>query len=262
MQRIKTISPSERFIKYVSYMDANIPCKKICSLVLLIAPKDEDIKNKSSNIKYIKKSIPKYKQITEYGKRIIIEADLNYFYYLMEIGREVWIVDNKSVLTKSGKEWIKLLTMQLWCQACEKEVYMFPWIGKLSFNQPQVESAIQILNQEEPGYYSIINKELLNESNEQKIEELMEENELQKKELQDKNKLLQDKDKLLQDKDAKIIELYKELEKYKKSKKNEEDKSLDDICYYGEAKDEDDDEGDDEDYKPEDEEMGDNDDDY
>ena len=51
MQRISTNSPSQRFIKYISYIDANIACKKICSLVLLIAPKDKEIKNNSSNIR-------------------------------------------------------------------------------------------------------------------------------------------------------------------------------------------------------------------
>ena len=148
----------------------------------------------------------------------------------------MWIVDKKSVLTKCGKEWIKLLTMQLWCQACEKEVYIFPWTNNLSFHQPQVEEAIQTLCQDEPFYSSIIEQELSNESNEEKIKELMKENEFQKKELQEKDKLLK--------------EAYKELEKYKK---REEDKSLDDIDYYDDEKDEDDDE----DYIPEDIEMGD-----
>ena len=148
----------------------------------------------------------------------------------------MWIVDKKSVLTKCGKEWIKLLTMQLWCQACEKEVYIFPWTNNLSFHQPQVEEAIQTLCQDEPFYSSIIEQELSNESNEEKIKELMKENEFQKKELQEKDKLLK--------------EAYKELEKYKK---REEDKSLDDIYYYDDEKDEDDDE----DYIPEDIEMDD-----
>ena len=148
----------------------------------------------------------------------------------------MWIVDKKSVLTKCGKEWIKLLTMQLWCQACEKEVYIFPWTNNLSFHQPQVEEAIQTLCQDEPFYSSIIEQELSNESNEEKIKELMKENEFQKKELQEKDKLLK--------------EAYKELEKYKK---REEDKSLDDIDYYDDEKDEDDDE----DYIPEDIEMDD-----
>ena len=148
----------------------------------------------------------------------------------------MWIVDKKSVLTKCGKEWIKLLTMQLWCQACEKEVYIFPWTNNLSFHQPQVEEAIQTLCQDEPFYSSIIEQELSNESNEEKIKELMKENEFQKKELQEKDKLLK--------------EAYKELEKYKK---REENKSFDDIDYYDDEKDEDDDE----DYMPEDIEMDD-----
>ncbi len=59
----------------------------------------------------------------------------------------MWIVDKKSVLTKCGKEWIKLLTMQLWCQAYEKEVYIFPWTNNLFFHQPQVEETIQTLCQ-------------------------------------------------------------------------------------------------------------------
>ena len=61
-------------------------------------------------------------------------------------------------------------------------------------------------------------------------------NELQKKELEEKY--------------AKLREVNKKLERYKKS---EEDKSLDDIDYYDYEKDEDDDE----DYIPEDIEMDD-----
>ena len=69
--------------------------------------------------------MPKYKTLTEYEKRKVIEIDLNYCYYLMENKKELWIVDKDNTLSKKGKEWIKLLTMQFWCASEEGEKLTF-----------------------------------------------------------------------------------------------------------------------------------------
>ena len=59
MQKIIDESPSERFIKYMSYLSANILNKKIIILVLLIKNNDNysESKSKSAKINYTKKSI-------------------------------------------------------------------------------------------------------------------------------------------------------------------------------------------------------------
>ena len=65
------------------------------------------MKKKKGNfpkINYVKKSVPKYKTLTEYGKHSIIEVVLNNCYNLIESKKELWIVDENNTLTKKGKE--------------------------------------------------------------------------------------------------------------------------------------------------------------
>ena len=104
--------------------------------------------------------MPKYKTLTEYEKRKVIEIDLNYYYYLIENKKEISIVDKDKTLNKKGKEWIKLLTMQIWC-VNEEEAYTFPNLKDLHFyqNQPQLKNALKILNAHMPLYKLIIQKE-------------------------------------------------------------------------------------------------------
>ena len=51
----------------------------------------------------LKKSVPKYKTLTEYAKHNIIEVDLNYCYNLIESKKELWIVDKDNTLTKKER---------------------------------------------------------------------------------------------------------------------------------------------------------------
>lgn len=63
---------------------------------------------------------------------------LNYCYYLMENKKEICIVNKDKILSKKGKEWIKLLTMQIWCTSDKKEESStFTNLGDLHFYQPQ-----------------------------------------------------------------------------------------------------------------------------
>ena len=251
MQKIIDESPSERFIKYMSYLSANILNKKIIILVLLIKNNDNysESNSKSAKINYTKKSIPKYKTIKEFDNNVIIEVDLNYCYYLIKNKKEIWITDKNNVLTNKGKEWIKFLTMQLWCSSFGEEMYTFPNLENLYFNQPEIKKALQILNVINP----LTSKSILSE-----IEEMDKEKEISKL-----KKLNEDKDKSLQEKDKIINQLSQENTKYKnmlkslgaKSQEKIEEKSLDDIDYY------DDEDENDEDYIPEEGENDDNNDD-
>ena len=152
MQKIIDESPSEKFIKYMSYLNANILNKKIVILVLLIKNVEDasDSKSKSAKINYCKKSYPKYKTLKEYNNQLIIEVDLNYCLKLINMKKEIWIVDKEKKLSNKGKEWIKFLTIQLWCSFFEQEVYVLPNPEKLHFYEPNVKNALQILNVKEP----------------------------------------------------------------------------------------------------------------
>ena len=247
MQKIIDESPSDRFIKYMSYLNANILNKKILILVLLIKNAEDvcEKSSKSAKINYTKKSMPKYKTLKEYDSHVIIEVDLNYCYNLIKKKKSIWIVDKERILSNKGKEWIKFLTMQLWCSSFEKEVYVFPNLENLYFNQPQIKHALQILNVIDPMYGTLIEQELGEIDKIKEIKKLKQLNQEKDKSIQEKDKSIQEKDKTLKEKENLIIKLSEENKKYKNllnslgviNKEKTEDKSLDDIDYYEDEKD-------------------------
>ena len=182
--------------------------------------------------------MPKYKTLKEYDNHVIIEVDLNYCYNLIKKKKSIWIVDKEKILSNKGKEWIKFLTMQLWCSSFEKEVYVFPNLENLYFNQPQIKHALQILNVIDPMYGTLIEQELGEIVKIKEIKKLKQLN-------QEKDKSIQEKDKTLKEKENLIIKLSEENKKYKNllnslgviNKEKTEDKSLDDIDYYEDEKD-------------------------
>ena len=100
--------------------------KKLSYLVLIIKNSVNKNENSFANINYSKKSLAKYNTLTEYKNNLIIEVDLNYWYTLIKNNKEIWILDKNKILDKKIKEWLKLLTMQLWCQKCQDEVIKVP----------------------------------------------------------------------------------------------------------------------------------------
>ena len=210
MQKIIDESPSEKFIKYMSYLNANILNKKIVILVLLIKNVEDasDSKSKSAKINYCKKSYPKYKTLKEYNNQLIIEVDLNYCLKLINMKKEIWIVDKEKKLSNKGKEWIKFLTIQLWCSSFEQEVYVLPNPEKLHFYEPNVKYALQILNVKDPMYLPLINQEIDEINKTREIKKLKKLNE-------EKDKTIQEKDKSIKEKDNIINKLSEENKKYK-----------------------------------------------
>ena len=200
MQRVLKESPTERFIKYMSYVDAGILNEKILIIVLIIKNSSEELENNSAKINYVKKSVPKYKTLKEYHNHTIIEIDLNYCYNLIDKKKEIWIVDEKKTLTKKGKEWIKLLTMQIWCDHFNIEIYSLPNLEDMHFFQSEVKNALQILNVEIPFFSALIQQENEAMITYNKILELEKENEKKDKSLQEKDKSLQEKEEIIQKK--------------------------------------------------------------
>ena len=78
MQRILTESPTNRFLKYMRDIDSGILEEKALIIVLIIKNSIGQTDNISAKINYSKKSIPKYKVLTEYNDNTIIEIDLNH----------------------------------------------------------------------------------------------------------------------------------------------------------------------------------------
>ena len=71
MQRILTESPTNRFLKYMRDIDSGILKEKALIIVLIIKNSIGQTDNISAKINYSKKSIPKYKVLTEYNDSII-----------------------------------------------------------------------------------------------------------------------------------------------------------------------------------------------
>lgn len=120
---------------------------------------------------------------------------MNYCYNLIESKKELWIVDEDNTLTKKGKEWIKLLTMQIQCDIVTAEAYALPNLEYLNFFQPQLKNALKILKLDEPLYGAFI--------------------ELENEELNKNNKILK-LEKANEQKDKQIKKLIQEKERYKK----------------------------------------------
>ena len=244
-------------------IDSGILKEKALIIVLIIKNSIGQTDNISAKINYSKKSIPKYKVLTEYNDNTIIEIDLNHCYNLIKKKKkkEIWILDKSKHLTKNGKEWIKLQTIQIWCHHFHDEIYTFPNLEDLNFFQPQIKRALQILNVENPFYSFLVNQEKKGmEKEQQQIIEL----ERLKKEYQ---KLLDENQKLINEKE-KYKNILVSYGLYKKEKDIEKDESSDDLDYEDEKEhdnndgdgnnDGDDnndrDDGEDESYKPEEEE--------
>ena len=108
--------------------------------------------------------------------------------------KEISIVDKDKTLNKKGKEWIKLLTMQIWC-VNEEEAYTFPNLKDLHFyqNQPQLKNALKILNAHMPLYKLIIQKENEEMDKTGQFQKLQKDNKKKEKLIKEKDKLIQDK---------------------------------------------------------------------
>lgn len=238
MHRILNESPTDRFLKYMSFIDSGILKEKALIIVLIIKNSIGQIENISAKINYSKKSIPKYKIWKEYNDNTIIEIDLNHCYNLIEKKKKIWILDQNKPLTKKGKEWIKLLTMQIWCHHFQEEVYTFPNLEDLHFFQPQIKNALKILNVENPFYLFLVNQE----KNGMEINQQLIELERLKKV---KKKLIEENQKL-KDENNKYKNILVSHGLYKKEEVIEKDESSDDLDYYEDEKDnsDDDDDGD------------------
>ena len=71
-------------------------------------------KNETSTANLKKENLESYVIKRTYGGLVLIEIDLNACLDLIEKGKDI-IINNNEKIVEAGKEWIKLLTIPLWC---------------------------------------------------------------------------------------------------------------------------------------------------
>ena len=74
---------SERFIKYVNFLDAHLLTKKVWLIDLIITNESQN-KNKSSQINYEKSNILNHRKIKEYENHLIFEIDIIFLYEVIK----------------------------------------------------------------------------------------------------------------------------------------------------------------------------------
>ena len=131
---VKKEDYSKRFIDYANQIYAREKVSKVYVIALVLSPKNlSRIKSNSSKTSLTEKSIPKFSTIKEYDLMTIIKIDLNYCLKLLEDNKGIWILNSKNILNKDGEEWIKYLTIPLWCDKSDKGYYQFPNISEDNF---------------------------------------------------------------------------------------------------------------------------------
>lgn len=86
MQKDADEKDSERFIKYVNYLDAFLYTKKVWLITLIFQNKSKNSQNKnnSSKISYKKSNILNHRTIKEYKNHLIFEIDIIFLYEMIK----------------------------------------------------------------------------------------------------------------------------------------------------------------------------------
>ena len=219
---------SERFIRYVHYIDANILSKKIWLIALIYSSEDNE-HNKSSNVNYEEKKLLNQRMIREYTNHFIFEIDLNFFYKMMMKNEKIWILNKNDFLTDKGKEWIKLMTIPMWCKSYRRGFYAFPDLNEMKFTEKEVQNVLLILGQKNPLYQTYIYDSMCLEKEEKEFKELKKQNEKMEKDIKKLEKENKEKDEI-------IKKLKKQLNQKLENKNNkdsheEEDDKKDEEYY-------------------------------
>ena len=152
---VKKEDYSKRFIDYANQIYAREKVSKVYVIALVLSPKNlSRIKSNSSKTSLTEKSIPKFSTIKEYDLMTIIKIDLNYCLKLLEDNKGIWILNSKNILNKDGEEWIKYLTIPLWCDKSDNGCYQFPNISEDNFvaNKYVYQALTLLSNKNSDGY--------------------------------------------------------------------------------------------------------------
>ena len=103
------------------------------------------LKKQRSIISIDEKNISDYKKIYSYDDYIIYQIDLDFCLKALRKGEDLWIINKNDNLDKIGLEWIKFLTLPIWCHSFLKGYYALPPIKKNMFNCKFVYKAFKVL---------------------------------------------------------------------------------------------------------------------
>ena len=208
------IESTRKFIDYAKGLNLKYG-GQIIVLSLAYRGSQQPKKNKGFEISLQKTDFSDYKKVEKYGDYIIYQIDLDYCRKLISETKEnLWIINEKQIMNDSSKEWIKYLTLPLWCKSSKPYYYEFPPIEQKFFKTDSIYEAFLILSgQNELDYLSHAKYQ---ESQEKKIIaflKLFREN-------KEKDKKLKEKDAAIKEKDEKIKELLLQINQYKNGNSN------------------------------------------
>ena len=208
---VKKEDYSKRFIDYANQIYASEKVGKVYVIALVLSPKNlSRIKSNSSKTSLTEKSIPKFSTIKEYDLMTIIKIDLNYCLKLLEDNKGIWILNSKNILNKDGEEWIKYLTIPLWCDKSDNGFYQFPNISEDNFvANKYVYQALTLLSNKNIDGHEKYDEESSSFEKDKKICEINDELS------ETKDKLLE-KDEELESLKKKYNEMKEEMTKLKK----------------------------------------------
>ncbi len=216
---------TKRFIEYATtlYSKNNVKEVWVVALTFSSIKKSQYHTNKTTKTSLYKKSVPKSAEIKTYNDITIIQIDLNYCYQLLENKKNIWIINPKNILGISGEEWIKYLTIPLWCY-CEDGFYLLPDISaKGFFKEECVRDSLLKLSEFNNEVFQNYQKESTLFEKEKSLIEY--ESRLNKKEeslLEEVNSFISDKDEEIKNLKERNKELEKENKKLRKNKINVE----------------------------------------
>ena len=201
---------SERFIGYAAQIYASEKVDKVYVIALILNPnKFSGRKSKSSKTIFTEKSIPKFAIIKEYDYLTIIKIDLNYCYKLLEENKGIWILSSENILNRDGEEWIKYLTIPLWCNSY-KGYHQFPNIVEKNFveNRYVLDALLILSNKNNDEFKKYYDEWSMYEKDQKLLEKTQE--------LCEKDEIITEKDEIISKKDEEIERLKQENEKIKK----------------------------------------------
>ena len=150
---------TERFIKNISHLDVNIDSDKNWVVSLLINDIKNPRLNKSSHINYVQRILENYSNLEIFDSHVVLQIDLYFCYSLIREGKDITLINKK--LGNKGKEWLKFLTMSIWCDKKDnyKELFYFPNLEQMKFYQEEVKNALIILSHQDLNYQIYVKEE-------------------------------------------------------------------------------------------------------
>jgi len=119
---------------------------KILVLSLVYRGFENSGKNKGFMTFLKQKYLPDYKNKITYDDYVIYQIDLDHSRKLiLKKDQNLWILNKKQTMNDSSEEWIKYLTLPIWCKVSQDYYYAFPKLKKNFFLNQYLYQAFQIL---------------------------------------------------------------------------------------------------------------------